>query len=369
MTDPGFKIEGIHQAVPFRPRVAFDGYHLFINGDTAVLVGPSAARGMRTAACKARPLETGGLLSGRALRDADGHYVIVSGFAEADSGSGRAAAFEISPQATARLREESSRADPTADVVGWWHSHLRPSHYSQTDLTTQSMWSQPDSVGLLVFADGEPWAKAYIGPSAKELSYHTAAPPSGHAGTLGPVSWDGDGRVVAGARHDLPELTIPSPFQRRAWQLTRQQRGLSRLAVIIASVLLLLLILSVFLLTAQYGLSSRLNSEQRMLSDRIDLAQRQFSSEIERAQATPRTYPSISWSCIPASPPLGSYRCHAITSGVRGTVRWQLDGKLYTSGLSVIIHVPQDRRAHIIQALLETPAGIFSGTTQTITPG
>lgn len=369
MTDPGFKIESIHQAVPFRARVIFDGFHLFGGGDGAVLVEPATALGLRAAACKARPLETGGLLSGRALRDADGHYIVVAGFVEADPGSGRAAAFEISPQATARLREESSRANPTADVVGWWHSHLRPSSYSQTDLTTQSMWRQPNSVGLLVFADGQSWATAYIGPGAKELEYHTAASPLGEAGAPRPARRDGNGRVAANARHDPPVLTVPRRPQHHACQRTRQQRGRIRLAAILASVLLLILILSLALLTAENGLSSRLNSGQRMLSNRISSEQRQLAGEIDRSQATARADPSISWSCVPASSPPASYSCNAITSGVPGMVQWRLDGKLYASGFSVIIHVPRDRHAHVIEALLKTPTGTFPGTIQTIAPG
>jgi hypothetical protein len=365
MTGPGFKIERIHQAVPFRPRAAFDRYHLFGDGDTAVLVEPAAAGHLRAAAHKAQPLETGGLLSGRALRDADGHYVIVSGFVEAGPGSGRAAAFEISPQATARLREESSRANPTADIVGWWHSHFRPSSYSPTDLTTQSMWRQSDSVGLLVFADGEPWAKAYIGPTARELGSHTSPPPGRMSMALPP---GGDGSAAAGPRRD-PVLTIPGPLPHHVRQLTRPQRRLARYTAIMASLLLPLLVMSIFLLIGENGLSLRLNSQQQMLSDRIGLEQRKLSGEIRRIQPTPHASPSISWSCVPVPPSPGSYSCNAMTSGAQGTVQWKLDGRLYTSGPSVIIHVPQDRHAHIIEAFLKTPTQIFSGINQTIAPG
>jgi proteasome lid subunit RPN8/RPN11 len=369
MTDPGFKIEGIHQAVPFRPRAAFDGYCLFGGGDSAVLVAPATVQALRSAARNARPLETGGLLSGRALRDADGHYVVVSGFVEAEPGSGRAAAFEISPQATARLREESSRASPTADVVGWWHSHLRPSPYSQTDLTTQSIWRQLDSVGLLVFADGEPWAAAHMGPDARKLGCPIPAHSHRQSDSSSPVYPDGDGRVVAEARHGQPVLTIPSPPRHHAWQLAPQQRGLVRLLALVATVLILMLVLALYMLVKEDGLAARIESAQRVLSGRISSEQHQLSGEIKRTLVTPHASPSINWSCVSAPPPSGSYSCNAKTSESPGMVQWKLDGKLYTTGPRVTIHVPQDRNTHTIEALLKTPTGTFPGTVQTIPSG
>ena len=213
---------------PFRQRVAFNGYQTFGDGDNAVLVEPATARSLRAAASKALPLETGGLLSGRTLRDAGGHYVLVIGFVEARPGSGRTATFKISPQETERLRGESSRADPTADVVGWWHSHPYPSSYSATDLASQSMWTQPHSVGLLVFADGEHWARVYMGPGATSLGYPIAARSPGPArppGTTGSPGLDQDERSGADAQPDPPVLMIPNPSKQHAWQLTFRQQG------------------------------------------------------------------------------------------------------------------------------------------------
>lgn len=369
MTDPGFKLEGIHQAIPFRPRRVFSEYQVFSDAGRAILVEPATALGLRICAGKARPLETGGLLSGRALRDADGHYVLVSGFVEANHGSGKAAAFEIPPEATAKLREESSRANPTGDVVGWWHSHLHPSPFSQTDLNSQRMWRQSDSVGLLVFANGEPWAAAYIGPEATELGYQSVGPLASQAGTHMNACPKGNSMMATNAGRDEPMLTIPSPRGHRALQLTRQQRGLIRLAAIVATVLLLILITGLTLLAVENGLSSRLSSVERTLSTQISSEQSQLSGEITRARATPYTNASISWSCIPAPSSPGSLSCNAVTSGFPGTVQWRLDGQFYARGASAIIHVPRDHRAHRIQAVLKTPTGIFPGTIQTINIG
>src|SRR5260370_34933674 len=114
-----------------------------------VVVEPRTAQAVRAAAHRALPKETGGLLSGRTLRDGEGQYVLVSGFVQAGPSAGRSAAFEMSPQETERLKVESYLAYPTADMVGWWHSHTIPSSYSTTDLNTQTIFTQPETVGLL----------------------------------------------------------------------------------------------------------------------------------------------------------------------------------------------------------------------------
>lgn len=168
MAPPGS--EGEH-GVPFRDRAMFGASHQFAApGATAVIVSPDIASRLRAGAVREHPRETGGLLSGRVLRDSGGRYVIVSDFVQSAPGTGRAGAFVVSPPATAALRAEAARRQPTADVVGWWHSHARPSEYSDADRLTQEMWISPDCVGLLVFASGTPWAHAYLGPQARRLT-------------------------------------------------------------------------------------------------------------------------------------------------------------------------------------------------------
>lgn len=170
MTAPGFEVEAVEHGVPFRDRAVFGGSHQFADpGATTVIVGPEIVGRLRSAAVREHPRETGGLLSGRVLRDSGGRYVIISGFVQAAAGTGRAGAFVMSAQATAALRAEAARRQPTADVIGWWHSHAQPSEYSGTDRSTQGVWIQPDCVGLLVFASGTPWAHAYLGPQARRL--------------------------------------------------------------------------------------------------------------------------------------------------------------------------------------------------------
>jgi proteasome lid subunit RPN8/RPN11 len=388
MTDPGFRVESIRQTDPFRSRAAFDGFQSFDNGKNAVLVEPVTARSLRAAASRARPDETGGLLSGRTLRDAGGDYVLVSGFVEARPGSGKAVAFEISPQETDRLREESSRANPTADVVGWWHSHRRPSSYSPTDLNTQSVWKQPRSVGLLVFAEGDEWARAYMGPEASDLGYSTAARP--HRGALarqsvaehrlstpsapGAARPDGNGQAVADAQPDQSAWVIPDPPGKPDWQPTPRQRGLLRLAAMIVFALVLILI--VYLVATVHGLSGQISSGQHQLSGQLNTrqlaaqirsGQRQLAKQIKSAIVTPPAPPSVSWSCVPQS--LDVLSCTAAPSTASGTILWKRNGAfLSKTGPSVTFTIPPGHPSSI-QAVLKAPSGtIYSGTVQAVSP-
>ena len=348
MTDPGFRVEGIRQAAPFRARAAFGGYQTFSDGNRTVLVEPATANLLRGAAEEAYPMETGGLLSGRILRDSDGQYVLVSGAVQAEPSAGRSAAFEISPQATALLREEAHRAYPTADVVGWWHSHRVPSSYSQTDLNTQTIFTQPESVGLLVFARGEPWAAAYMGPEAKKLGNPAALQAAESARP------DENGQAATNPRQDQPTRSIPDPPPPTDYIWLPQ--GPMRLAVITACVLLLALLLAITV--AVLGLPSQIGS-----------AQRQLSGEIKDAVAALPAAASVSYSCIPALASNGQYsgffNCKATTSVPWGEVKWYLDGKYEASGHAVAIPVQLNRGAHHqIQAILETSAGRYPAPAQ-----
>lgn len=374
MTEPGFKVEGVHHGAPFRSRSAFAGYHLFGEQAGAILVAPAAARAMRTAAAAAavapHSRETGGLLSGRALRDGDGPYVIVSGFVEAASSSGRAAAFEAPPQEVERLRAESACAHPTADVVGWWHSHFVPSSYSGTDLAQQRMWKHPQSIGLLVFASGEPWAAAYLGPEARKLGRPTRVPTSDAASERGPQASvtenGGDG-------HPTPPavLHIPSPPGQPARQPgaapTPRQYGLIRLVLITLALFLLLFVFLAVILGYVTSLSSRLSSAQQALSGQILSGQDRLGNQLHRTLAGLGPPPSISSSCVSGARS-AVYRCTATTSGPPGRITWWLDGKARGTGSTVTIRVPKDGRAHQIRVSLGTSAGSYPGVPQTIPP-
>jgi Prokaryotic homologs of the JAB domain len=371
MTDPGFKVENVTQTDPFRPRAAFRGYQVFGDQGDAVLVEPATAQKLRDAASGARPDETGGLVSGRTLRDGEGPYVLISGFVQAKPGSGRAVTFQISPQEADRLREESSLSNPTADVVGWWHSHSWPSSYSHTDLNTQRMWMQPNSIGLLVFANGEPWARAYLGPDAKDLGYPAAprahdpkALPSGtaaypgtaHPGTahLGTAHPGEDGQAAADAPAS-PPLVIPNPPSAPG----SRQQGLIRLAVLIGLVLLLILILMAYLVTVVHGLPGQISSGQQHLSGQLGSVQHQVTDQA-----------AISWSCVPVARSPNLLSCAATAWGASGTIMWKRDGQFISqTGSSVTFPVPAGRAADI-QAVLKAASGAtYLGTVQAVSPG
>jgi len=319
------------------------------------------------------------LLSGRLLRNGGGAYVLVSGFIEAAAGSGRMARFEVSPQATARMREECARAHPTADVVGWWHSHLGPSHYSDIDVTSQSVWRQPQSVGLLVFAAGDPWATVYLGPDSRHLGYpvatlpaQTAAAPTPAAAAT-PAAALADGR--AGADGHAGPLTAPAAVtvpRRSHSGLSQRQQGLIRLAALIATLAALFALAALVVIYAQIRnglgvLSSQLSSDQHGLVTQIKNGHVVAGGELRKALAA-GTVPSISSACTPAPPPAAAnaYRCTARVSGAHGTIEWQLDGKREGTSRTVTIAVPRDGQAYRIRALFITPAGTYRGLAQDI---
>lgn len=371
MTEPGFRVDSIRHERPYRARSAFSGYHTFSDGHGAVLVAPPAAAGMREAAGRALPKETGGLLSGRTLRDSQGDYVLVSGFVRAGPGAGRSAAFEISPQETARLREEAYRCDPTGDVVGWWHSHPRPSGYSQTDLNTQAIFTQPDSVGLLVFAQGEPWLTAYMGPKARRLDYQAAMRAPGHAHPTG--------NGPATVRRPQPDQVVLGGHRTAGPQPVSWPSGGGRSVrrVVVITGCALLLILAVAAAVTLFGLSGQISSEQQQVSSQVSAGQRQLASqvsaarqqlasEIKRAGGPPPAPAYVSYACVPTVGSNGKYSgsitCTA-TPSVAGKIKWFLDSKHAGTGPTCVLPVPLGSQ-HTVQAVLETSSGPVPGPTQ-----
>ena len=164
MDGSDFEIIQHQQDVPFRVRHLHQGYVTFRASGLTILLDPNVVADVRQCARLALPSETGGLLAGRLLRDDKGNYLVVTGMAAAQPASGGLGTFNLSPAQTADLRRLLSERHPSADVVGWWHSHSAPSRFSSTDQKNQAIWTNPDHIGLLVFASGAPWACLYAGP-------------------------------------------------------------------------------------------------------------------------------------------------------------------------------------------------------------
>jgi hypothetical protein len=185
MSDNGaaFQSSADEVSVPFRSRGAYTGYRAFGSGDGAVLMAPSVAHDLRSAAelATAEGRIDGGLLYGRGWADEAGVYLVIDHYLEAGPGesSGGDREFTLSEAGLRRLREESAGTDPDALEVGWWRTRAELGEFGPRDLVTQGELVGPDGVGLLVYGSGIYWGTAYLGPDGH-------APDS--AGTLAAVT-------------------------------------------------------------------------------------------------------------------------------------------------------------------------------------
>lgn len=350
MSDPGFKIEGVQEGAPFRSREIFENYFACEDRESAVLIDPAVAQGLRVAAMAAYPDETGGLLSGRTLCDGDGSYIVVSGFVEANPGAGQSTTFRISPQDNARLREELSRLDPVADVIGWWHSHPCPSPYSSVDLDTQRMWD----VGLLVFASGNAWGTAYWGAEARPLSFGGRF---SYRGRHVPIGTDGEGR--ADPTSSGPSALTPVPDARPsvrydmppeiAWRPTRRFIDV----LLVAAVALITLILMLYILGKLHDLSGQISSGESQVTRAIAGSQ----GSVERILAKPEPPPSVQWRC--ARQALLVEECAVTADGSPGVIEWELNGQVVDSGLNASIELPKNFAPDIIQLILRNSSGTY----------
>ncbi len=225
MSDAEFEIVEHAFDLPFRTRNVDSGHIAFHADNLDVYVMTDVASRARQWARGALPRETGGLLAGRVLRDNAGEYVVVTGIGGAPAGAGGVGRFSLSPEETEDLRRGLAREHPSADVIGWWHSHGTPSSYSATDRANQAIWTDPRSVGLLVFAQGAPWAGLYVGPQS-----HGPFRPAGPAGPV--AALDRDLPETDPPASDLPASDPSDPPSRAGWD-SRAGRRLA-LAVLIA---------------------------------------------------------------------------------------------------------------------------------------
>jgi proteasome lid subunit RPN8/RPN11 len=315
MTDPTFTVDSVHQDAPFRQRSGLTGYCQFADRSGAVFLAPEVSQRLWEAARIARPFETGGLLAGRVFGDDHGRYVIVVGYVEAPSGTGRPSRFELSPEATSRLRADASHTYPTADVVGWWHSHGGQSDYSQTDLSQQRIWTQPESVGILVFAEGRRWGAVHQGPDARLLSGPMDVParPADHR-SPGNVSASNSAEGGSAA-HRPSEIAKIARHTPTALPLRVFLAGFALFALLamVASVIVLGKVA-----TGQHRLPAQIGQILR---------------------AAPRRM-WLNWSCISQSLAPGTFVCVADVSDSSDAVEWQLDGRTVSRNQIAIIRLP-----------------------------
>lgn len=157
----------------FRPRDTASRGGLSFGPDDdgfEVLVTRKAAGDIRRATLAAAPNEAFGLLSGQSYTDERGPYTIVVGAVRARSLTCGPGHVRLSGSEMAELKADAQRANPATDVVGWWHSHSRPSGFSSVDRAEQETWPSATHVGLLAFMNGDEELVAYRGPSSRLLA-------------------------------------------------------------------------------------------------------------------------------------------------------------------------------------------------------
>lgn len=312
MDSPDFQIVERRFDVPFRKRNLHAGYIIFRAGELHVCVHPQVASRVREYASRALPRETGGLLAGRILRDDEGPYVVLTGMAVAPPGAGDVSRFNLSPDETENLRRTLSVQDPSADVVGWWHSHSAPSHYSQTDRGNQAIWADPRHVGLLVFAEGTPWASLYVGPKC-----HGPFQPDE------PVRGRQSGGGPGGGREAPPLVTGDRAVAHVSWAAWISRRVVSTAVIVLVAL----------------------------------LAGALATSLLTRGSVTIQKQSGryLAWTCVVAATNLVTCQ---VTSG--SPVKWFLDGSFIASGPSVTFPLHSGGE-NIVRVVVKGPAGSYGG--------
>lgn len=242
MTEDGtaFQPAADEVTAPFRPRGLYVGYRAFGGDDGAVLMDPSVAHDLRSAAERAAAADriAGGLLYGRGWTDESGTYLVIEQYLEASPGEDNGEKtpgdgdgdFTLSEADLRPLREDAGRMYPDAVEVGWWRSRAALGEFRPRDFVTQYALVGPDGVGLLVYGSGIYWGTAYLGPDghAPDSAGTLAAvqdPDPGPPPEPGPAQTAAAGADVAGviAGEGLerePILAETAPRRRRVTRRT-----------------------------------------------------------------------------------------------------------------------------------------------------
>jgi proteasome lid subunit RPN8/RPN11 len=343
---------------PHRPRGLLTGYAVFQGHRHAVFVHPGVCARIGAAARGAQPHEAGGLLAGRVLQDADGGYTLVEGAVVAPPQAGSVGRIMMSPELTAGLRTQAATRYPACDVVGWWHSHVGVSGYSEVDRANQRAWSDPGHVGLLVFARAaSPRAMAYLGPQSLALQTLADGPFDAAEWPGQDATGDGEGAGTGGVRGGRagaakwgirPDDPISVAVQ-TALRLHDMDRGWRRLLLVLAGGTVLALVACLVGIAAVTAAVHRMSDPQR---------------------------PAVAWSCAPQTE--GGFLCQ-VFSPLAGELEWWLDGEPRGSAaysLAVIVPVggrssvelrrpsPGGRSDRVGSVLLRTAVAQGSGPVQ-----
>lgn len=166
-----FRGQAIKNSPSYRPRPwHLRNYYCFRDPTFEAFVSEHALRAIADAAREAAPNETIGHLIGRPYQDKQGMYLIVTTALPALTARRSRSFVEttiVDEQTTADHVEVN---EPTAERVGWWHSHpFDLFRYSEVDRDNQRL-SCPAAyqLGLLAcLVDGEVRIQAYLGPQSR----------------------------------------------------------------------------------------------------------------------------------------------------------------------------------------------------------
>lgn len=193
MSQQLFESVPVRHTLPFRERRHLEPDTLRytdLAGVLTLFVLPEALEQLRIGTRRSAPDEAFGLVMGRAYTDSIGAYTIVTGvyYAAPDLCFASAGHVRVEPLQISELRRRAQQRFPAHDVVGWTHSHTRPSGYSTTDLQEQALWAESYQVGILTFMDEMEAPRAYRGPVGAPLTLAPQKRDAPRATEAGPTS-------------------------------------------------------------------------------------------------------------------------------------------------------------------------------------
>jgi proteasome lid subunit RPN8/RPN11 len=318
MSDSQFQIIGHTFDVPFRRRSHYRDYVTFRVDELDVCLARDAAQMVRDRAAETAPREAGGLLVGRVFRDDGGQYVVVTGAVCAPLEAGRVGSFALSARGTDALRSLAAAVYPSADTVGWWHSHGRPSHFSTTDRRNQAVWKDPHDLGLLVFATGRPWALMYAGPDSRG-----GVPPTGDPLTSEFPASGAEPARLGDSVQAATQPPVPAHGRPRVHRVPADLISLARLVITAARRLKVPRLVAVPLLLGMVILGYGLLTRPAAHSGPVTPAHRM-----------------VSWSCAMSAPDRMTCSAHG-----PGKLEWFVSGKRVGSGPAISFTLPAAARS------------------------
>jgi proteasome lid subunit RPN8/RPN11 len=219
LTSPGHRFHGRVVNIPLaarsRPEAGTWHEHRAADGRTA-FVSTDVLDQARAIEHEHAPFETGGLLLGRAFIDGEGPYVLVTYAVSPLRGEvrGTVSTVELTHAGSDAMRRRGEASTPTAEVVGWYHTHPRyEAYFSVVDRTEQAAWTERLAVGLVVSGlPGGAYA-IYLGPDAAEAIQISVASVTASRGQVTTAATDSSPRFngTPATRESRDDVRDPPP--------------------------------------------------------------------------------------------------------------------------------------------------------------